>query len=496
METGYIKNMLHNAEEISWHTLYHADRNISAPFHLSLSDTDKHFVAEKVIRIIPGKRLVAYGMFGNQPVVAKLFYERRKASRHALRDTLGVDALISSSVPTPKLIYKGTAKQQRIQILIFERILNANTLEEIWQKKSDSEEITPLLHAIILELATQHVLGILQRDLHFKNFLIANNKIYTLDGSDIKKLHDRLSKKESLDHLALFFSQLGVGHELLRESLLTTYINARGWNLQYSEIHFLNQAYAKHQKKRWERFQKKITRSCSTYFCKNSANDLVIFNREYQSNSLIEFFQHPDAIFQSSQTEILKDGRSSTVVKTHFDHHSFVVKRYNIKNIWHWLRRRFRPTRAAKSWRLSHYLYLMGIATAKPIALIEKKFWGLSQHSYFLMEHVPGIHIGEYFSLYDKNNPAFSEIAKKIIELFKHLASIGLSHNDLKMTNILISHHKPIIIDLDGMREHRSPTSAMKRMKKDIVRFMRNWENNQSVHQLFENIIGETSWKT
>jgi tRNA A-37 threonylcarbamoyl transferase component Bud32 len=166
-----------------------------------------------------------------------------------------------------------------------------------------------------------------------------------------------------------------------------------------------------------------------------------------------------------------------------------VVKRYNIKNTWHWLRRSLRVTRAAQSWRLSNLLRLFGVPTAKPVAFIEKRVLGLRNKSYFIMEYVNGEHMGEYFAKYKEDDAHFEKIAMRVVTLLNNLTKLRVSHGDLKVTNILIENDRPVIIDLDGMSEHASQAKASKAFKKDFKRFMKNWDRRPSVKALFERLF-------
>ena len=159
-------------QEITWHKLIHANRMIPVPFQLTLAEQDYPVYCDEVVRIIPGKRLVAFGTWDDKPIVAKLFFEPANAKRHAIRELLGIEALVTAHIPTPKLLYRGTVQKKRVQVLIFEKILNARTLDEIWQEKTSPQELALLMYAVTIELATQHVLGIVQRDLHLKNLLL------------------------------------------------------------------------------------------------------------------------------------------------------------------------------------------------------------------------------------------------------------------------------------------------------------------------------------
>ena len=176
------------------------------------------------------------------PVVAKLFFDTHHAKRNMEKDAAGVKTLQDYKIPTPPLLYQGTSVDKRIHILLFEQIFETQNLDQIWHNRDDVEEMLPILKPVIVELATQHVLGVLQHDLHLKNFLLTEKTVYTLDGAQVELFPNLLSKKPSVNNLALFLSQLGVGVEECQEKLFRYYAKSRGWMLKsedINEIYFL-----------------------------------------------------------------------------------------------------------------------------------------------------------------------------------------------------------------------------------------------------------------
>lgn len=488
MATSCIEN-INPIRSFSWEHLHQVDEHVKLPFQLALADCETPLICEEIIRIIPKKRLVVFGIWDNKPVVAKLFFESKSVKRHLQRDINGIETLISSGIPTPKLFFQGFVKNQRVSVLILEKIMGCKDLDSLWQEKKSLDEMTLLMKKVTIELATQHVLGIMQNDLHLKNFLIAENQIYTLDGGNIQKHAAILSKEQSIEHLALFFAQLGVGTEQLQQTLFEVYAKSRGWIIKKSDHELLRMFTNTWLAKRWAQYQKKIWRNCTAFARIKTFKKTMLYDRTFQCQELNHFFENPDAIFHHPDAEILKSGRTSTVAKFKMNNRYVVLKRYNIKNIGHGLRRCLRMTRAACSWELAQRLRFKGIPTAKPLAFVENRILGFRGTSYLLMEYVDGPHLGDYFQHYSEQDPRYNKIANRVLMLFSHLLHLNLTHGDLKMTNILIHNEQPLLIDLDGMINHRTELGLRYAYRKEITRFMKNWENYPSVRKLFENLL-------
>jgi hypothetical protein len=146
--------------EVTHKELRKAKRFISVPFQLKLNGEVEPIICEKIVRVIPGKRIVAFGKWKNLPIVAKLFYEGALAKKQSEKDARGIENLMKLNIPTPKLLAKTTDINKKIHILLFEKINYSANLDWLWHEKSDLEELTPIMRAVTIELATQHVLGI------------------------------------------------------------------------------------------------------------------------------------------------------------------------------------------------------------------------------------------------------------------------------------------------------------------------------------------------
>lgn len=490
MVISYISDTTRNKiEELTWHKLQDMHLATAVPFLLTLTDQEPPVYCEKIVRLIPKKRLVVFGTWNEQPVVIKFFYDSRSAKRHYEREREGIESLLSSGVPTPRILFHGPLFKKRVYVLVFEQITEAYSLDELWQQKASPEELISVLHAFTIELATQHVLGIIQHDLHFKNFLLKGNQIYTLDGGSIESFHELLPKKTSLEHLALFFSQLGVGTDDLQQALFQCYTQSRGWIVKPADTQLLHSAVKKWNELRKNNYLEKIQRNCSAFVKIKKPMSLVMCDRDYFSEKFQKFLVNPESAFAHTQMEVLKAGQSSTVIKAIVDEKTVVIKRYNIKSAWHWVRRSLRSTRAADSWKLANTLRLFGISTPKPIAFIEKRFLGLRNKSYFVMEHVKGPNLAEYFANYEASDAHFEKIAARVVTLIKNIAQLKMSHGDLKATNILIEKDQPVLLDLDGMKEYKTHRKAKRVYKNEIKRFMKNWKNQPAVRLLFEKLV-------
>ncbi|HEX4044637.1 MAG TPA: lipopolysaccharide kinase InaA family protein, partial [Gammaproteobacteria bacterium] len=482
MENNYTVTMPNDGaqppgkvRELTWKQLRQVDHTFTDAFILQLAN-DERLQATQIARILPKKRLVIFGTWQDKPIVAKLFFHAKHAKRDMEREMAGVRILQENSIPTPQLYQQTISHDQHVYILIFEQILAADVLDIAHLDKQDDSR----LKMITEELATQHVLGIIQHDLHLKNFLLTEKKIYTLDGAQIEKAPYLLPKKISMQYLALFFAQLGVGMKEQQIALFHYYARLRGWRLKKQDVLELFLLIKKVNEARWLSFAKKIFRNCTDFARISHWKIVGMYHRISVSPQLFAAFKNPETLFNHPTATKLKTGRSTTVVKVTLDQRDYVIKRYNLKTSFHYLRRCLRPTRAAHCWRLAQKMNLFGLITAKPVAFIEKRYFGLRGVSYYITEYVQGEQADRFLAHADEVQT--TQAIQHVSRVLKNLPQINITHGDLKITNILINQQlQPVLIDLDGAAEHFSLSSLRGTWHKEIKRFLRNFHDNPTL---------------
>lgn len=200
---------------------------------------------------------------------------------------------------------------------------------------------------------------------------------------------------------------------------------------------------------------------------------LCFFSR-YDSPMLRQVLAHPDDALKDPDCEVLKSDRTTTVGVISFDGRRFVFKRYNTKNTWHALRRALRRARAENCWNFAPRLTALGIATAPVVGWVQERIAGLKSRSWILCEHVAGPTCASVLS--DDSEPAVcDEILEGITGILLQLRQNRLSHGDLKATNILLVHNRPVIVDLDAVQTHISAAACERAFKRDCSRWLKNW---------------------
>lgn len=232
-----------------------------------------------------------------------------------------------------------------------------------------------------------------------------------------------------------------------------------------------------------------IFHDCDTFTRSHRFSRYMVYRKRYSSSMLEAFLIDPDITLSQPETKVLKNGNTSTVWLTSVGEYKLVVKRYNIKGILHALKRALRQSRAAISWKNAHRLEYYGIGTGPPVALIEERFGPLRKRAYFISEWVEGEDCIRFFAANRANPDKEARAIETIANLFAKFAELKISHGDMKGTNIILTANSFAVIDLDSLLEHRTHSGFMRRFRRDIRRFMENWQDQPHLHNLFQQAL-------
>ncbi|HCX88722.1 MAG TPA: hypothetical protein DG761_11925 [Gammaproteobacteria bacterium] len=185
----------------------------------------------------------------------------------------------------------------------------------------------------------------------------------------------------------------------------------------------------------------------------------------------------PDVAFEGPGAELMKSDVKTTLAGTSFDGARFVIKRYNCKNIWHRLRLALSRSRAEHSFCSARHLTGIGIITTPPVAWIQETTFGLRARSWFVYEHTDNSIRAD--ALHDGSDPQKIEqmletMAQNLVLMRQH----RLSHGDLKPPNFLITPDRTVLLDLDGLQQHKNTGACERALAKDAARWMRWWEKD------------------
>jgi len=445
-----------------------------------------------LLRVLPGQRYVGAGVWRGRTVLAKLMVGA-KAARNFQRELNGVRLLAEQGLTTPQLLADGLQEGEG-GWLLFEFLEGAHSLGDAWDAVASlpvlADEQVAVLAEALTAIGQMHLKGLWQEDLHLDNLLRQGGKLYLIDGAGIcvEDAGKPLSRQKVLENLGVFFAQLPISLEPFIEELLVHYLLSNGEHAL--PLGALLKQVEKVRAWRLHDFLNKTGRDCSLFSVQQGAFALRAVRRE-EEPAMLPVLARADALLD--QGHLYKTGGAASVGKVEVDGRTLVIKRYNIKGFAHWLKRFWRPSRAWHSWREGNRLAFLGIATPKPLALLETRFLWLRGKAYLVTEHLPGPDIIERFAPYVEQGDAPEAELAALDRLFADLLRERISHGDLKGHNVFWADGRWALIDLDSMCQHRSASSFAAAYARDRARFMRNWPVGSALYQVIDGRLPKAS---
>ena len=448
LATGAAALTAHGETVVSIGKLSDLGREPPVPFRFDadFGDGGQRVVCTDLLRVQPGRRLVARAdVAGEREVVVKAFYGRR-GKRDFRRERRGHRLLESTGVAVPRLL--GAGRGAGAHVLVFECIATAHA-----PGVADAG-------AVVSVLARLHAGGVRQRDLHFGNFLVSSVAVYAVDGGRARR--QRTGRRACLRDLARLLADPSPEWDV--SDAVTAYAEARGWALSTHERGRIDALIAAARRRQAARFAKKSVRDCTPFRVQAHARGLTATARNDADARLDAVLADPERAVAAGVP--LKRGRTATVVRCG----SLVVKRYNVKNRAHWWRLKMRVSRARRAWQAGHGLRRLGVPTARPRALMERFDAAPgSASAYLVLDYVDGT------SLADPTIAWTPNVLGAVRELFAGLRIARFAHGDMKATNLIISDGKVHVVDLDAAVWHRNAWWFRRRHRRDVKRFGRNF---------------------
>jgi serine/threonine protein kinase len=194
--------------------------------------------------------------------------------------------------------------------------------------------------------------------------------------------------------------------------------------------------------------------------------------RTLTAELLPKIVPEPDHLFELPDCEIIKDEKKIKVARVKMEIESRLktvyVKRYNALSWWYRFGTLFESSRALRSLSGAAILGESGIQTARPLAAVEFRSWGMLNRCFFLSEEIEG---GKTTGAYWRQDlltvrgkegmHGRRRFMRAMGELFRSLHKQGIYHNDLKDANIVVRAdsnggvERFYLVDLEGIRRYR-----------------------------------------
>ncbi len=428
---------------------------------------------DRVLRVVPGKRLIGLAQWRGNKVILKLFFAPGEWKRHFLADVRGVTRLREQKVLTPRILHRTITLDAHGGVLLFSYIQQGINLGDLFERAHSERERMQTGRLAMEAIASCHKGGVIQDDIHLDNFMVAEGRVYVLDGGDIRLTRAEINRRDILSNLALFFAQFPVSMDRNMAILLQHYASFTA-AISEEEAQRLPRRVIAARTRRLDKYQKKLFRSTTAHRSIQEANKRVVYDRSIESPDLEAFIKDPDSFVESGR--MLKAGNSSTVVAISLDNKQYVLKRYNVKSFWHGIKRTLRPSRAYHSWRNAAVLEMLGVATPHPYLFMELRANSLARTAYYLSERIPEEDV--LTQLLSGNKSAFESdtLVAAFDQLLRVFADYHISHGDMKASNFIYRNKQLYVLDLDAMRRRGNNSMFFRAHRKDRERLKKNWQ--------------------
>jgi len=444
------------------------------PFQLVITnifpkDRNQSLTCSALLRDVPGKRKVYDATWNSRPVIAKLFFDKISASRHVKREWKGLTQLQKRALSSPKPFFYGKTKDGG-RAIVMEKIPNSKPAIELFLEKTDLSQKLDLLILICTELARQHAKGVIQKDLHLGNFLLAGNNSFAIDPAQMKFYSRKLKRKKCISQLASLAVCLPPHNTEALKQLCDQYAAARHWDFDKSDEKLFASQLIIQKKKNLERALKKTFRTSKRQLeIKMPAHRAVVARSFCQNAQPAEFIEQIDDLMDTGQ--ILKAGNTCYLSRLTWNQKDIVIKRYNHKNLVHSLRHTLKKSRARRSWLNANRLNILNIDTPLPLAYVEKYKAPLLWKSYIVTEFTQGQNLHDFLQTPHLTAKHRSDVIERIETVLEKLHKQKITHGDLKKSNILITDKGPVLTDLDAMKVHKLNCTFNYEQRKDLKMF-------------------------
>jgi tRNA A-37 threonylcarbamoyl transferase component Bud32 len=228
----------------------------------------------------------------------------------------------------------------------------------------------------------------------------------------------------------------------------------------------------------------------------------------------------PDHFFDLPGCEIIKDQKKIKVARVKIeiqgDVKTVYLKRYNAFSWRYRFGSLFQSSGALKSLNGAAILSESGIPTARPLAAVDSRSWGMLNRSFFLSEEIENGKTADAYwreELLTIKGKEGTRRRKRFLqgigELFRCLHQQNVYHNDLKDANILVrpdfstAGEHFYLLDLEGIRRYRKlnrrrQTKNLVQLNRTLGKYLRATEKLRFLESYlgpsFSNRIDKRDW--
>lgn len=469
-------------------------------------------------------RTVYRGVIGGESIYLKHFHScsllhrfmRRLGSSDAMREMRFSRHLQENGVPTAEALAATCADGVE---WLATRAVEPSIPADAWHARQLSRGPAGmrLIDRAIAELGRMvgrmHAAGVIHRDLHCGNVLVRTDG--EPDGAVRLVLMDlhrasrrwKLSRGARSKNLAqLLHDRYYLTTRTQQIRFLKHYLRAsgapgsmRGWQMlveHFARMHSRRQHNQRDRRVfRDGKYFSRISlpggwRGCVVLASKRHMAGSRAANCEFTTQQWQAALADPLALMSPEGAEVYKDGDSGRVIRRRISvagcELDVFIKQPLQKRRWKILLDCFRPSRPTRAFSLGHSLLTRRIATALPLAALERRIGPILLDSILITEAVDAQQMNVFMETWLSDPPKSDapltvnqrrllgrQVLWQLGRLLQRLHDSRFAHRDLKATNLLIrwspgQNPEIVLVDLDGLK--RQPMITARRRFQGLMR--------------------------
>ncbi len=393
------------------------------------------------------------------------------------------NALLSKNINTAlplAIAEKTTYRMQDISLLVTEAVTNSEIFLDFCQANysgtlstEKEEEKKEILRKLALFVRDIHKNGFCHYDLHAGNILIKfKNKqsksiqdctLYVIDLHSVKILKQLSVRKRLLNFAQIFNSLSSILTKNDKLDIVRSYgTNALGRSMdEYVLVRQIEVQSSRMRDIHYRSRRKRCLKERSSVFTNKRFTGMKMFFRKcYDTGAFQELVEkHNSTLANNDKTLILKRDLKTSLTRASFKGSTIknvVIKQYSTKSGLRILKNIFRRSAGKRAWVAGNGLRVYGFNTPEPMALLEKKMYGINTDSYLIMEEIQdsmemdryilkNFHDQSSIKYFKEKKSFINNLAKTIGKMHNH----NIFHHDLKTCNIMVKEKSFDFILLD-----------------------------------------------
>lgn len=409
------------------------------PLRLSLSIPGiGEVLCSDVFRVIRGKRIVCLGNVRGTKVIVKLYFARRRAYRHWKRSESGCRVFIERGIPAPKILYSGYLRGHGLYAIVMEYLEGGTRIDRELEKTKDARSRVELLGRLVRELARHHEAGIIQNDVHLGNFMVRDQRVYSLDGDQVVRCWGAPGKKRSLDSLVRLLANLPAGLDADLDTCIRCYMEGRRWSISPAGESSVKEMVYRARRKGLSSYLGKTLRSRDPFRSQSSPGLFTVFDKRHTDLNLADILDAA-GIPVRARGEL---GRAGYLERT-----CGTQKLLELASPGHGPLVCKALFRAVRTWRYALVLNRIGVQAPVPVALVLKKKAPCMWQCSVFFRTVEGVGLMDVLHAPETSREGCDRISAGLTDTFARMCTAGLSPMGLMPDHILISGERTIVVN-------------------------------------------------